>query len=145
MVNGQEDALNELIAAKQWKQAFNMCEKKLKKAADSETLLVARIRILLLWSDRKRFQQGINDLETLLERKPPVSQVEALYTLDEIIDKFVPPVHFTVKQRQTWKRAADSQPQDEKLHVAWYKSRFDRDDFKGAQLVCIAIVYAILI
>ena len=31
-LDGQDDALNELILAKQWKQALNLCEKKLKKA-----------------------------------------------------------------------------------------------------------------
>ncbi len=39
-LDGQDDALNELILAKQWKQALNLVEKKLKKAANSDYLLV---------------------------------------------------------------------------------------------------------
>lgn len=39
-LDGQDDALNELILAKQWKQALNLCEKKLKKANNSDYLLV---------------------------------------------------------------------------------------------------------
>ena len=39
-LDGQDDALNELILAKQWKQALNLVEKKLKKATNSDYLLV---------------------------------------------------------------------------------------------------------
>lgn len=39
-LDGQDDALHELILAKQWKQALNLCEKKLKKATNSDYLLV---------------------------------------------------------------------------------------------------------
>ena len=39
-LDGQDDAVNELILAKQWKQAVNLCEKKLKKANNSDYLLV---------------------------------------------------------------------------------------------------------
>lgn len=39
-LGGQDDALNELLLAKQWKQALNLCEKKLKKANNSDYLLV---------------------------------------------------------------------------------------------------------
>ena len=35
-LNGQDDALADLMAAKQWKQAFNLCEKKMKKAKGSD-------------------------------------------------------------------------------------------------------------
>ena len=39
-LDGQDDALNTLILAKQWKQALTWCEKKLKKANNSDSLLV---------------------------------------------------------------------------------------------------------
>lgn len=39
-LDGQDIALKELILAKQWKQALNLCEKKLKKAHNSDYLLV---------------------------------------------------------------------------------------------------------
>ena len=39
-LDGQDDALNELLLAKQWKQALILCEKKLKKANGSDYLLV---------------------------------------------------------------------------------------------------------
>ena len=39
-LEGQDEALNELIVAKKWKQALNLCEKRLKKANNSDYLLV---------------------------------------------------------------------------------------------------------
>ena len=39
-LDGQDDALNELILVKKWKQALNLCEKKLKKANNNDYLLV---------------------------------------------------------------------------------------------------------
>lgn len=39
-LDGQDDAMNDLISARQWKQALNLCEKKLKKANNSDYLLV---------------------------------------------------------------------------------------------------------
>ena len=39
-LDGQDDALNELILAKHWKQALILCEKKLKKGNNSDYLLV---------------------------------------------------------------------------------------------------------
>ena len=39
-LDGQDDALNELVVAKQWKQALILCEKKLKKGNNNDNLLV---------------------------------------------------------------------------------------------------------
>ena len=39
-LDGQDDALNELVLAKQWKQALILCEKKLKKGNKNDYLLV---------------------------------------------------------------------------------------------------------
>lgn len=40
-LNGQDEALESLIAAHQWKDAFKRCEKSLKKAKDSDYLQVS--------------------------------------------------------------------------------------------------------
>lgn len=37
-LNGQDDAFAGLVAAKQFKQALNLCEKKLKKSKNDEYL-----------------------------------------------------------------------------------------------------------
>lgn len=39
-LNGKDDVVESLIAARQWKEAFKLCEKKLKKAKGSDYLQV---------------------------------------------------------------------------------------------------------
>ena len=45
-LDGQDDALNELVLAKQWKQALILCEKKLKKGNNDYLLVCAGPSIL---------------------------------------------------------------------------------------------------
>ena len=139
-MNGQEDTLMDLINTKHWKAAFNLCEKRIKKAPGSDYLLVTRIKILLLWGDSSRTQQGIRDLESLLERKPAVADIEALRILDTIFTTFESLNQLTVKQKQTWQRAVASRPGDENLQMVWYRSRVNERDWKGAQQVSISTV-----
>lgn len=134
-MNGQDDALFGLIAAKQWKQAFKACEKKLRLTPKSDYLLVTKISILLQWPDQARFAQGLQELNALIDRKPPVADIEALRALDTVFEYLEPLTDLAPKQKQTWQRAAVSRPQDEKLHEVWYWTKFDQLDFQGAQQV----------
>lgn len=136
-INGQEDAIGALIAAKKWKQALNVCEKKIKKAPESDFLFVTKINILLQWTDASRSQQGLKELEKLLERKPPVADIEALQALDGTLEIAGSLGCLTPKQTQTWQRAAAIRPRDENLHITWYRTRFKVADFKAAQQVSI--------
>ena len=141
-VNGHEDTLVELIAAKQSKQAFLLCEKRLKKAPKDDSLLVTRIKILLNWRDVARFQQGLHHLDNLLEKKPPVTDLDALRVLDEIF-KLLERTGYAQAPNslQTWQRAASAQPDDENLYTVWHRSKFDTRDFRGAQQVRSATQY----
>ena len=130
-------AINEFLILKQWKQAFNLCEKKLKKTEEKEVLLTVRVAILLQWPDPARYEQGIKELEIVLEKKPPIADVEALGVLDQILKKYGPKTAFTPKQMQIWQRAADGHPRDGTLHSTWFQSRFDQGDYGGAQQVSI--------
>lgn len=140
IMNGQDDVLSGFIAAKQWKQALKTCEKKLKTTPGSDYLLVTKISILLQWPDRARMGQGLQEFQRLIERKPPVADVEALHAMDTVIEFLEPSlVDLEPKQKQTWHRAAISRPQDGKLHEAWYWTKFDAMDFRGAQQVCSTV------
>ncbi|KAL6716429.1 hypothetical protein ACLMJK_005996 [Lecanora helva] len=132
-MNGLEDTLTELITAKQWKQALNLCEKKIKKSPSNDYLSVTRIKILLSWNDAQRSEQGLKDLENLLKRKPPVTDIEALRALDGLFLGFKSLEQLTPAQKQTWQRAANSHPLDENLHSVWYRSKFQDGDYRAAQ------------
>ena len=130
-------AINEFLIAKQWKQAFNLCEKKLKRTEEKDVLLVVKVAILLQWPDPNRYEQGIKELELLLERKPPIADLEALGVLDQILKTYGPKTALTTKQMQTWQRAAYGNPRDDTLHTTWFQSKFDQGDYDGAQQVSI--------
>ena len=136
-MNGQDNALSGLMASKQWKQAFNMCEKKLKKAPTSDYLLVTKILILIQWQDPLRNHQGIKELKNLLERTPPVVDLEALHALDNLLGlpAFLVQDPLTLKQKQIWQRAAAYRTQDENLHSIWYNSKLEQWDLRSAQQV----------
>ncbi|CAD6577882.1 MAG: hypothetical protein ASARMPREDX12_008547 [Alectoria sarmentosa] len=129
-LDGQDDALNELLLAKQWKQALNLCEKKLKKANNSDYLLVKKIKVLLLWPEETRNQQGMKELGVLLERKPPVDDIETLCALDALAEA---QGENEPRLRQIWQRAAGVRPQDEKLHMVWFRSKFQVGNLRAAQ------------
>ena len=149
-LDGQDQTLNGLILAKQWKQALNYCEKKLKKANNNDYLLVRRppcwiiiswilmlkqlqvkkINVLLLWPDEARNQQGLKELNVLVERKPPVDDIETLRALDIIAGSRG---ELEPKLRQVWQRAAGARTQDEKLHMVWFRSRFQVGNLRAAQ------------
>ena len=86
--------------------------------------------MLLLWPEATRNQQGFKELAILLERKPPVDDIETLRALDAIADA---KGDIEPRLRQVWQRAAGSRPQDEKLHIVWFRSKFGVGDLRAAQ------------
>lgn len=134
-MSGQDDHLLGLIAAKRWKPALDMCEKLLKKTKDSDTLLATKISILFQWPDKSRNEQGAKEFESLIERKPPVTDPAVLRRLEGVIKEEGSPPKLTAMQTQMWQRAATSRPQDEDLHQAWYFVKFDQGNYGGAQHV----------
>ena len=156
----QDDALEQLIRRCQWKEAFKLCEKKLKKAKGSDYLLVIlyynqdnvvnsstniilqvqKIAILLAWPEHE--EQGYKELDALFARKPPVSDIETLLFLDDISSAGglynIPPgvdSKFGKQFSEIWLRAATSRPKDENLHALWYRTKFEKGDFQAAKKV----------
>lgn len=128
--DGQDEALNELLVARQWKQALNLCEKKLRKSNNSDYLLVKKITVLLSWPEGTRNQQGLKELGVLLDRKPPVDDIETLCALDAVAEGWE---GFEPRLRQVWQKAAGARPQDEKLHSVWFRSKFQVGNLRAAQ------------
>ena len=65
-----------------------------------------------------------------MDRKAPVDDVETLHTLDilaETNEENEP------RLRQVWQRAAGAHPQDENLHLLWFRCKFLVDNFRAAQ------------
>ena len=65
-----------------------------------------------------------------MDRKPPVDDIETLRALDFIAETNQ---ENEPRLRQVWQRAAAAYPQDENLHLVWFRSKFQVDNFRAAQ------------
>ena len=83
-----------------------------------------------MWPDQTRKQQGLKELRVLLDRKAPVDDIETLRALDVIADTNE---ENEPRLRQVWQRAASARPQDENLHMVWFRSKFQVDNLRAAQ------------
>ena len=83
-----------------------------------------------MWPDETRNQQGLKELSVLLDRKPPVDDIETLHLLDTIADA---KGESEPRLRQVWQKAAGARPQDEKLHMVWFRSKFQAGNLRAAQ------------
>ena len=72
----------------------------------------------------------MKELGVLLERKPPVDDIETLRALDAIAEA---KEANEPRLQQTWKRAAAAHPQDENLHTVWFRSKFHVGNLRAAQ------------
>ena len=95
-----------------------------------------RITILVLWPDEARRVQGVKELDALLNRKPPLSNVDALGELESVVKD----LEISSKVQQLWLRAAASRPNDEKLHKMWFWAKITINHFGEAQQVSKSLV-----
>ena len=65
-----------------------------------------------------------------MERKPPVDDIETLRALDAIAEENG---DNEPRLQQIWQRAAGAHPQDEKLHMVWFRSKFQAGNLRAAQ------------
>ena len=86
---------------------------------------------MVLWPDEARRVQGAKELDTLLSRKPPLSNVDALGELESVVKD----LEISSKVQQLWLRAAASRPNDEKLHKMWFWAKFTINYLDDAQQV----------
>ena len=72
----------------------------------------------------------MKELGVLLERKPPVDDIQTLSALDALAEA---QGENEPRLRQIWQRAAGARPQDEKLHMVWFRSKFQVGNLRAAQ------------
>lgn len=91
---------------------------------------------MVLWPDEARRVQGVKELDTLLSRKPPLSNVDALGELESVVKD----LEISSKVQQLWLRAAASRPSDEKLHKMWFWAKMTISHFGDAQQVLRTLI-----
>lgn len=93
---------------------------------------VIKANILLSCPDQARLQQGRRELDALLNRNPPITDVDALLAIDYEAyrrnDR-------DPRMELMWERATTAAPQDEYLHKVWCELKFSHMNWKSAQKV----------
>lgn len=95
---------------------------------------VTWVNILLGHPDQARREQGSRELDDILERRQPISDIEALVALNS-----------AAKARRDddpriqtiWERAAEVRQWDESLYRTWFKTKFLEGKWTAAQKVCL--------
>ena len=99
---------------------------------ENQSVQVLKARVLLSFPDSPRQKQGRDDISTLLQRDPPIADVQAVIILEECLRQ----IEATDAEIDLiWERAVRLRPQDEELQTLWFKKNFEQRIWKGAQKV----------
>ncbi|KAL8730427.1 MAG: hypothetical protein Q9166_004065 [cf. Caloplaca sp. 2 TL-2023] len=143
--------INDAIAQDEWRLALRLIEKrekKLKKGETNDWLAVCNLcyaittqltnsyakackaSVLLMLPEPTKQRQGRTLLDSLLTRKPPVIDFNAVETID-----FFSQLRAEIEPQTDalWMQAANAQPNDEELHKHWFKTRLRMRDWQGAR------------
>lgn len=91
-----------------------------------------KARVLLSFPDSPRQRQGRDDINALLQRDPPITDVQAIVILEECLRQ----IEATDAEIGViWERAVRLRPQDEELQTLWFQKNFEQRRWKGAQQV----------
>ena len=90
------------------------------------------MNILLAHPEQARRQQGQKELNEILGRPHPISEIEALTALNGAAQDRK---DNDVQIQTIWERAVGVRPQDEELYVRWFKIKFSERKWNAAQKV----------
>jgi N-terminal acetyltransferase B complex non-catalytic subunit len=145
--------IQDAIEGKNWKQALQLCERRISRGEDTLFLKVSYsvtgsehglsswlIGILQAWKalilchydDEAHHKRGVTETLALCKLDPPVAEVEVINLLQTSLDNI--PDQKQLSQ-SLWEKAAKRKPQDEKLQRRWYTFATGRNDWKSAQKV----------
>ena len=79
-----------------------------------------------------RQQQGRKELNDVLGRAQPISEIEALCALNNIAQT---KIDDEPRLETIWERAAGLRSHDEDLYIKWFKTKFSERKWKAAQKV----------
>lgn len=93
---------------------------------------VLKARVLLAFPDSPRQKQGRDDINALLHRDPPITDVQAIVILEECLQQIEAA---DTEIDLVWERAVRLRPHDEELQTLWFKKNIEDRKWKGAQKV----------
>ena len=92
-------------------------------------------------ADREREDQGVAEIQLLINRKPPITDTEILVTVENLAKELPERAGEASKWADSmWERAASQLPKDEKLLALWFETKFSAQNYKAAQRVCRSVL-----
>ncbi|KAL1972383.1 hypothetical protein VTN31DRAFT_6797 [Thermomyces dupontii] len=128
--------IQDAIDSRNYKQALQLVDKRLKKGEDSRFLRAWRAVILLHYPDDAHREQGRTDIAEITKLDPPITDLDTLELLHSSLRE-IPGFEDTV--RTLWEKAAKAKPQDVKIQSAWFSRAFDAGDWKAAQKAAMSL------
>ncbi|KAL8709120.1 MAG: hypothetical protein Q9220_006141 [cf. Caloplaca sp. 1 TL-2023] len=127
--------VNDAMEKEEWRHALQLIEKrekKLKKGQANDWLMACKASVLLMLPEPTKKSQGDSALGVLFEKSPPVVDFNALVILQTSAERRN---DLDPRLNTLWTKAANAQPNDEGLHIYWFKKCFWLDDWQGARKV----------
>ncbi|KAK2753596.1 hypothetical protein FQN54_007373 [Arachnomyces sp. PD_36] len=136
VVQRRNNQIQDAIDGQNFKQALQLCEKRLKKGENTPFLRAWKAHILFRHADDAHRQRGLKETIELCNSEPPVSDIDALDMLHQTL-KRIGGHDDTV--RTIWERAAKAKPQKIELHTRWFNHASEGCDWKNAQKAAMSL------
>ncbi|KAF8539658.1 N-acetyltransferase B complex non catalytic subunit-domain-containing protein [Trichophaea hybrida] len=121
----------EQLELKAYKQALQLCNRRIKKGEKSEMLLTLKAFVLTHIATPATTDEATQIARSLSDRTPPTQSVDVLRLLSRVWSNLGPSQADEVTK--LWERAVKSQPQNEDLAREWFWGTVRTLDWRGAQ------------
>ncbi|TGZ85435.1 hypothetical protein EX30DRAFT_314483 [Ascodesmis nigricans] len=117
------------IEAGQFKQALQLCNRRIKKGEKTEYLWALKAFVLTQIPGPANAEEAEQLARTLSDKTPPVVATDVLGLLTRVWVQ----LEDTAEVLNVWERAVKSQPQNEDLARDWFFMAIRMEDWRGAQ------------
>ncbi|KAK2748284.1 hypothetical protein FQN57_000942 [Myotisia sp. PD_48] len=136
VIERRNKQIQDAIEGLNFKQALQLCEKRIKKGEDTPFLKAWRANILVGYSDDAHRQRGIAETVELCTATPPITDLEAINMLQNTLSELG---GLEDTSRTLWQNAALAKPQDADIQLNWFHLASKAGDWKSAQKAAMAL------
>ncbi|KAI9724374.1 MAG: hypothetical protein M1812_000442 [Candelaria pacifica] len=141
VVERRDKQVWEALENDNFKQALQLCQKRIKKGETGDNLLALKAYVLARSPPSKQREDGLAETKAFAFRSPPVVDLDALQTIQKALIKFSNGVHSRVEREIStlWDRATKALPGDEGIAREWFLASFSQRRWKDAQKAAMSL------
>ncbi|KAI9821584.1 MAG: hypothetical protein M1832_003258 [Thelocarpon impressellum] len=136
----------EALDAENYKQALQLCTKRLKKGEQGDYLHALKAYALTRSAAAGQRQDGLGELRALVDKVPPIVDVDTLNLVQQALVEYADlesswngEADIQHHVDALWERAMRARPGDEDLSKQWFFSAFQKEDWKNAQKAAMSL------